>query len=77
MALVNRGRLSVQPVTEEAWNAVQLLAEKGGWDENAAAERRARVKPAVMGKAYKSKNTARKSTAEPKARPKRGNVMLS
>ncbi|KAI5114659.1 hypothetical protein M0805_007770, partial [Coniferiporia weirii] len=35
MALVNRGRLSVQPVEEDAWAAVQLLAERGGWDEEA------------------------------------------
>ena len=33
MALIKRGRLSVQPVEEDAWKAVQLLAEKGGWDE--------------------------------------------
>ncbi|KAH8118754.1 PUA-like domain-containing protein [Phellopilus nigrolimitatus] len=33
MALVNRGRLSVQPVEEVAFVIVQLLAEKGGWDQ--------------------------------------------
>ncbi|KAL5487596.1 hypothetical protein ACEPAI_5704 [Sanghuangporus weigelae] len=34
MALIKRGRLSVQPVEEDAWEAVQLLAEKGGWEED-------------------------------------------
>jgi hypothetical protein len=32
MALVSRGRLSVQRVEENAWDAVVLLAERGGWD---------------------------------------------
>ncbi|KAJ7269881.1 DUF55-domain-containing protein [Mycena rebaudengoi] len=32
MDLVTRGRLSVQRVSEAAWNAVQLLAATGGWD---------------------------------------------
>lgn len=32
MALLNRGRLSVQPVTEEAYDAVVALSRKGGWD---------------------------------------------
>ncbi|EGO02255.1 hypothetical protein SERLA73DRAFT_14257, partial [Serpula lacrymans var. lacrymans S7.3] len=32
MALVNRGRLSVQSVDEKTFEVVQTLAEKGGWD---------------------------------------------
>lgn len=32
MALLNRGRLSVQPVTKEAFEAVVKLSEKGGWE---------------------------------------------
>lgn len=32
MALVNRGRLSVQPVGAQAWEAVCTLAERGGWE---------------------------------------------
>ncbi|ORX40822.1 EVE domain-domain-containing protein [Kockovaella imperatae] len=32
MALVNRGRLSVQPVTDEAYEAVVKLGTKGGWE---------------------------------------------
>ncbi|KAJ3506435.1 hypothetical protein NLJ89_g6874 [Agrocybe chaxingu] len=33
MDLVTRGRLSVQRVGEDGWEAIQLLAEKGGWEE--------------------------------------------
>ncbi|KAF8165764.1 PUA-like domain-containing protein [Crassisporium funariophilum] len=33
MDLVRKGRLSVQRVQEDAWVAVGLLAEKGGWEE--------------------------------------------
>ncbi|CBQ73421.1 conserved hypothetical protein [Sporisorium reilianum SRZ2] len=32
MALLNRGRLSVQPVTQEAYDAVIALSRKGGWE---------------------------------------------
>ena len=33
MNLLNRGRLSVQPVEDVAWEAVELLGTKGGWEE--------------------------------------------
>ena len=33
MFLLNRGRLSVQPVEERAYEAVRKLGEEGGWDE--------------------------------------------
>lgn len=33
MALVNRGRLSVQRVDENIWGIVQNMAEKGGWED--------------------------------------------
>lgn len=33
MPLVNRGRLSVQPVSEEAYDAIVAMGEKGGMDE--------------------------------------------
>lgn len=33
MALVNRGRLSVQRVNDEAWSIVEMMADKGGWDD--------------------------------------------
>src|ERR1700761_2485891 len=33
MTLLGKGRLSVQPVEEGAWNAICTLGEKGGWEE--------------------------------------------
>lgn len=33
MALISRGRLSVQPVEELAFETVVLLGDKGGWEE--------------------------------------------
>lgn len=33
MDLVTRGRLSVQRVREDAWAAIELMAENGGWEE--------------------------------------------
>ncbi|EIW66251.1 hypothetical protein TREMEDRAFT_35209 [Tremella mesenterica DSM 1558] len=32
MQLVNRGRLSVQPVTDKAYEVIKLLGERGGWE---------------------------------------------
>ncbi|KAJ3936101.1 MAG: DUF55-domain-containing protein [Lentinula lateritia] len=34
MDLINRGRLSVQRVQKPAWDVIELLAERGGWDES-------------------------------------------
>ncbi|KAI0326719.1 DUF55-domain-containing protein [Cubamyces sp. BRFM 1775] len=36
MALVSRGRLSVQRVEEDAWKIIEKLAEHGGWEEGIA-----------------------------------------
>jgi len=33
MDLLNRGRLSVQPVEDVAWEAIELLGVKGGWED--------------------------------------------
>ena len=33
MDLVTRGRLSVQRVGEDAWAAIELMVENGGWEE--------------------------------------------
>ena len=33
MDLIIRGRLSVQRVGEDAWAAIELMAENGGWEE--------------------------------------------
>jgi hypothetical protein len=53
MALLGRGRLSVQPVNDPvALEAVELLAEKGGWTEETYAVK-------------KSAGTKRDAEAEP------------
>jgi hypothetical protein len=31
MPLVGKTRLSVQPVSSEAWNTIEMLASRGGW----------------------------------------------
>lgn len=33
MPLVTRGRLSVQRVSQECWGTIQMMSEKGGWEE--------------------------------------------
>jgi len=33
MPLVTRGRLSVQRVSQECWRVIQMMSEKGGWEE--------------------------------------------
>ncbi|TFK62720.1 DUF55-domain-containing protein [Pluteus cervinus] len=38
MDLVTRGRLSVQRVEEDAWEAITKLAENGGWDASTLAK---------------------------------------
>ena len=44
MALLNRGRLSVQPVSSEAYAAVELLGRNGGFDDIVPAKK-ARAAP--------------------------------
>lgn len=63
MDLVVRGRLSVQRATEDSFNAVKLLAEKGGWEEMGLS---GKAKP--QPKAKKAPAAPKKKTA---ARPKR------
>ena len=52
MALVTRGRLSVQRVEEETWNVIVQLAEQGGWDEGGVSKQKtnAKAKPSVRGR---------------------------
>ncbi|KAL1727565.1 DUF55-domain-containing protein [Schizophyllum commune] len=59
MALITRGRLSVQRVEESAWNTIQAMAEKGGWEEQVATKRLAQAK-----KAGGAKGGARKKAAK-------------
>jgi len=44
MALVSRGRLSVQRVEQAAWDAIQTMADKGGWGEGRTKSARSRKK---------------------------------
>ncbi|EMD40365.1 hypothetical protein CERSUDRAFT_110960 [Gelatoporia subvermispora B] len=57
MALVNRGRLSVQRVELNAWGIIQMLAEKGGWDNPSSGT----SKPSANSKSLKAKKAAKKS----------------
>ncbi|TFY56772.1 hypothetical protein EVJ58_g7435 [Rhodofomes roseus] len=64
MALVTRGRLSVQRVEEKTWDVILQLAEKGGWDAKtvASSKAKAKAKPAAAAKkARKPRVSARKS----------------
>ncbi|CAE6422191.1 unnamed protein product [Rhizoctonia solani] len=66
MPLINRGRLSVQPVNEGAWAAINKLAERGGWTEQTKSKpvkASARlVKP--TGPAKPKKTTKRKAPSD-------------
>lgn len=46
MALLNRGRLSVQRVEQGAWDAIQKMADQGGWAEVQPKKARTRKKQA-------------------------------
>ncbi|PSR92206.1 hypothetical protein PHLCEN_2v4736 [Hermanssonia centrifuga] len=45
MALVSRGRLSVQRVEEATWAVIEKLAKGGGWDESGKAGKVGKPKP--------------------------------
>ncbi|KAH9927299.1 PUA-like domain-containing protein [Fomitopsis serialis] len=61
MALVTRGRLSVQRVDEKTWDVIQQMADKGGWDADTVTRSKAKARPAPAGKNRKTKSTARRS----------------
>lgn len=63
MALLNRGRLSVQPVEDEVFDAVVLLGTEGGWEELLAVKKKD-VKRKV-------KDEDEDGEDKPKPRPKR------
>ena len=64
MALLNRGRLSVQRVEEETWDVVNELAEKGGWEEPAGAGNKPKAKGTAKAKGTggKGKTGGRKAS---------------
>jgi len=65
MALVSRGRLSVQKVEEETWDVIQQLGQKGGWDEIQDKRGKAnKTQPTAKGKAAAGKRGGRKTKGE-------------
>jgi len=50
MALLNRGRLSVQRVEQAAWDAIQTMADQGGWGEGQEKRAKGRKKEALEDK---------------------------
>ena len=59
MQLVNRGRLSVQPVTDEALEAVVELGDTGGWEDLVV-----KTKPVKEGASKKKAKKAKVPTEE-------------
>jgi hypothetical protein len=71
MALLSRGRLSVQPVSAEAYEAITLLGERGGFDDLVPAKAKARkAKAAPEGEedAAPAKPKAKRAKKAPKAK---------
>ncbi|CCO27603.1 hypothetical protein BN14_01588 [Rhizoctonia solani AG-1 IB] len=65
MPLLNRGRLSVQPVNEGAWTAIDKLAEKGGWDEQIKPKPKKGVsRPGKSAEPAKPKKSTKRKTEE-------------
>jgi len=65
MALVSRGRLSVQKVEEKTWDVIQQLGQKGGWGENQDKRGNAnKTQPTAKGKAAAGKRGGRKTKNE-------------
>ncbi|KAH9854931.1 PUA-like domain-containing protein, partial [Lenzites betulinus] len=62
MALVTRGRLSVQRVEEETWKVVEKLAERGGWLESTTTAVKKSSAPKAKPKA-KGRQQVRKKAA--------------
>ncbi|KAJ3827447.1 DUF55-domain-containing protein [Lentinula raphanica] len=61
MDLINRGRLSVQRVEKPAWDAIEQLAERGGWDETELGKGKGKGKS----KGVKSSKGKRSGSKEP------------
>ncbi|KDQ29606.1 hypothetical protein PLEOSDRAFT_1064411 [Pleurotus ostreatus PC15] len=64
MDLVTRGRLSVQRVSEEAWNTIQLLAKRGGWEGLNLKSPQKKATKAMVENKRKGKTTQRKDVDE-------------
>ncbi|TBU28751.1 PUA-like domain-containing protein [Dichomitus squalens] len=55
MALVTRGRLSVQRVEEDTWEIIEQLAERGGWEETGTSKPKTKSQPKGKAKSSGSK----------------------
>jgi len=72
MPLVTRGRLSVQRVPEECWGIIEMMAEKGGWENIAFTKKNAtnarlpaeKTKTVAARKVRKKKASAREGDDE-------------
>lgn len=65
MPLLSQGRLSVQPVSPVAFEAIQKLGERGGWDTlSLAAAKKNEVKPQRMAKPSAKRKAGKKDRAE-------------
>ena len=65
MALVTRGRLSVQRVEEEAWHVINQMAEKGGWEDTGVNKPKTKTKPKSETKSGRPKKArSRKEAAK-------------
>ena len=76
MDLVTRGRLSVQRVSESAWTAIELLADRGGWDESSLLKKKKHTAKRSRKKPAKDKETDEQSgesgvEGEPKGKEKK------
>ncbi|TFK28972.1 DUF55-domain-containing protein [Coprinopsis marcescibilis] len=72
MDLVTRGRLSVQRVRQREWEAIQTLAEKGGWEELNL--KKPAGAAATSAKSKRKRATGAADDGEDKPTPKRRNV---
>ncbi|GBE80113.1 PUA-like domain-containing protein [Sparassis latifolia] len=61
MALVTRGRLSVQRVEEDTWGVIEELAAKGGWTEEDATASKKKGKKTGTAQGQRSRRKATKS----------------
>ena len=70
MPLLNRGRLSVQRVERATWDAIQTMADQGGWSEEQAKKTRNRKKRASEDKGD-SAEPSLKESVEAKGNPRK------
>ena len=68
LPLINRGRLSVQPVPDTGYEVIVRLGEEGGWSEEVATGKKAKTKVAKKEEEVHGTEAAAKSPAGAKKR---------